>query len=190
MTLNYDGVYSFAVSNADIVTWRSNDEFVGTINANGYFTAHHIGEAVITATLPNNVILSAVVTVEPYITNISEPIILFGASIDQVKALEDRFLAAETDRELTYTGRADLNELSVSYAFPLSTLSSSTIVFNGTAENVLENVNTFYRERYQLGEAQGNVLSFVSRDQDFSVSIDRILAGNIEVIYTPYDSAD
>ena len=170
-TLKYDQDVHFRVPNFSNVTWSSSNEFVGTVDKSGKFTAHHIGETTVTATVDGHA-LTASVVVEPYIANIVEPLINFGGSVQSVKDYEKRELYIDYDYNLVYFGQGDL-ESTVDYYFSNGSVTSASIHFK-RGENIMQNAIKFYEERYfYIRTIDYGVTFFESADRSYSVIFTR-----------------
>lgn len=161
LALHYDDVYPFSIKmgktdiTATTFKWSSSDEQVGTIDANGMFHAKRIGTTTISAA-NNASSLACTITIEPYETFLTEPTITFGSSTSDVKAFEQRKLAAEAPGSLLFSGENDLVS-GVFYNFQDNKLTNCLVLFPNSSD-VLERIKTFYAERYTyIGETDNTL---------------------------------
>lgn len=167
--LKYDEDVQFRVPNFSNVTWSSSDEFVGTVDESGKFTAHHVGEATITAEVDGQT-LTASVVVEPYVTGIVEPSVNFGGSVQSIKEYEKREIFSENNAFLIYYGQGDL-ENTVGYITYQGVMIGAHINLK-FEHSVIQSAMTFYRERYNyLGKLENGREYFESKDGLYRVFI-------------------
>ncbi|PVH26986.1 Ig-like domain-containing protein [Sphingobacterium corticibacter] len=168
--LKYDEDVQFRVPNFSNVTWSSSDEFVGTVDESGKFTAHHVGEAKITATVDGQT-LTATVVVEPYVTGIVEPYLNFGGSVQSIMEYEKREYLEDISTVYTvFRGQGDLEKY-VGYLTAQGIMVSANIEFIFNL-NVIQNVMLFYKERYNyLGKGYNDRDYFESKDGSYRVFI-------------------
>lgn len=185
--LNFDGSFDFKVENASNVSWSSSDEFVGTVASDGKFKAKHIGEATITGVADGKSV-SAKVIVEPYVTDIIEPLITFGASKANVKSFEKRALQNETSTGLLYNGQGN-KEKQVVYVFENSLLKSPALTFNANFNDIGSVLAKFYSERYTVIGAEDGVIYFESKDKKSAVAIGASASLGLSAIYLKGASA-
>lgn len=167
--IKYDEDVQFRVPNFSNVTWSSSDEFVGTIDESGKFTAHHVGESTVKAEVDGQT-LTASVVVEPYVTDIVEPSVNFGGSVHSIKEFEKREIFSENNVYLIYYGQGDL-ENTVGYFTYQGVMTGAHINFK-FEHSVIQSAMTFYRERYSyLGKLENGREYFDSKDGLYRVFI-------------------
>ena len=166
--LKFDQDFSFKIENSSEVKWSSSDSFVGEIDANGVFEAKHIGESIITGDV-NGEKLTAKVIVEPYVTDIIEPFLEFGASKAEIKNFEKRNLEAETASAMMYEGQGE-NEDYVFYSMNPTKLQGSIISFN-ISSSIATILGRFYGERYSYIGTDDEILYFQSKDKNYVIGI-------------------
>lgn len=152
-------------------TWKSSDEFVGTVDASGKFTANHMGETEITVTKAG-FSDKIKMTVSPTETFFNEPIVEIGATKATIKSKEKRTLADEVDNALFYTDHSSSLRGGIIYAFDSNgKLTGVLVPMTETADNA-KKVATFYAERYSIiGESDG-IYFFSDRNRRYDLGID------------------
>ncbi|PVH25147.1 Ig-like domain-containing protein [Sphingobacterium corticibacter] len=167
--IKYDEDVQFRVPNFSDVTWFSSDEFVGTVDESGKFTAQHIGEATITAEVDGKTLIARVV-VEPYVTSMVEPYVNFGGSVQSIKEYEKREIFSENNTFLVYYGQGDL-ENTVGYITYQGVMTGAHINLK-FEHSVIQSAMTFYKERYNyLGKVENGREYFESKDGLYRVFI-------------------
>jgi len=128
--------------------WKSDDETVGTVDANGKFTARRVGETIVQAVSPDGEMqIESKVTVTPYSLLYTEPVLLWGASQAQVKAGEKRKVFESTPYYLAFTGETTLVTKAEYYFSQDQKLSLANIYLGNTPEAYEEAV-LYLKERY------------------------------------------
>lgn len=170
--INYDETTQMSVNvgSATDYTWISSDEFVGTIDANGVFTAAHIGNTTITAE-KNGKQATEDITVNPKQTLFDEPFMLLGASKSEIKAKETREIAGETENVIGYKDPSASIRAGILYEFDDDgKLSAVVIPLTETSSNATK-IGTFYDERYQLIANLDGTFVFSEKDKKYSVAL-------------------
>lgn len=166
--LKFDEDFKFTLSSGAGAAWKSSDEFVGVVDNNGNFEAKHIGETIVSVNV-NGKDVNAKVIVEPYITDITEPYLSYGATKATVKSFEKRSVIAETSTALLYRGQGS-KENEVFYGFENGSLNGSILSFK-TYADVAKDLAKFYSERYTYVGDDDNVLYFQSKDKSYALGI-------------------
>ncbi|MDQ6477845.1 Ig-like domain-containing protein [Dyadobacter sp. LHD-138] len=149
--LKYDQQHQFALKKgsedifASTFAWKSSNEKVGKIDANGRFTARKIGETTITGT-SNGKNVESKVTISPLKTFVTEPILEFGSTIANVKSKEKRKLVQETDDLLVYEGENSKVKL-ISYYKQNGKITTALLIFENITTTVMD-VTTYFKERF------------------------------------------
>ncbi|QQT44890.1 Uncharacterised protein [Sphingobacterium multivorum] len=185
--LKFDGSFDFKIDNASSVEWSSSDEFVGKVGSDGKFKAAHIGEATVTGKVSGNTV-SAKVIVEPYVTDIVEPTVEFGASKATVKSFEKRSLFFENSDGIIYTGQGN-KEKQVFYVFGNSKLSSSSLIFNTNFTDIGSILAKFYGERHQVLGTDSGTIFFQSKDKKTIIGISVGSSLGLNATYIPESSS-
>ncbi|MET7253725.1 Ig-like domain-containing protein [Dyadobacter fermentans] len=189
--LKYDKDHQFALKkgNEDIFastfTWVSSNEKVGKVDANGKFTARKIGEATVSGTGANGVKVESKVTISPYITIFTEPILEFGATMATIKSKEKRKLLKETTDGLAYEGAAGTQMRGVIYIFDKGKLQSAGILFDNTTATVQASA-TFIKERYPDRMTQDNQVYILNDERTFGIVLGVNETFGYMGIYLPY----
>jgi len=192
LELKFDGTHQFVVKKgnenvtASSLTWTSSDELVGSVDANGKFTARKIGETTIKGTGSNGNVESKVKIV-PYITNIIEPVVKFGATKAQIKADEKRTLLEEADDALAYNGTTGSYTDHVIYTFTDGKMDGAILQLTpNITQQMIQNIATFLLERYpETMEDEGEVYSLDDKMNHIIVTTEHELLGPV-MVYLPY----
>lgn len=151
IAIHYDETHQFIITqgntelNAKTLNWKSSDESVATVDANGKLSGKKIGMITLTAT-SGNIKLTSTVTVVPYSNLCKEPYFQAGANIATTKGRELRPLAGETATSLIYAGE-NSKLRNVLYLFTDYKMTSGTLLLATTNEVINESAR-FYKERY------------------------------------------
>ncbi len=169
-----DEPFAFVANGADAedITWTSSDEFVGTVDENGVFTPHHIGETIITAKAGNSTVTSNV-TIQAQVPagTFLEPLIDFTADRARIQDFErntGRSVLFNTTNRITYLGsNSRPREYGVSYEFENNLFVGAGYGLRtgprvGQTNPVqAAQVRQYYRERYRLLETTATREVFV-----------------------------
>lgn len=154
LDLKYDQQHQFKLSEGgeelqpQTFVWKSDDETVGTVDANGKFTARRVGETIVHAVSPDGEMqIESKVTVSPYSLLYTEPVLLWGASQTQVKAGEKRKISESSPYYLAFTGETTTVKKAEYYFSPDQKLSGANIYLGNTQEAYQEAV-LYLKERY------------------------------------------
>jgi hypothetical protein len=151
IALHYDETYQFLVTqgtveiNPKTITWKSSDESVATVDANGKLSGKKIGMVTLTAT-SGSLNLKSTVTIIPYSNLCKEPYFEDGATIATTKGRETRPLANETATNLLYTGE-NAKLRNAMYIFANNKMTSGSLLLT-TSTDVINESAKFYKERY------------------------------------------
>jgi hypothetical protein len=148
--------------------WKSSDEKVGTISADGRFSARKVGQTTVTLTIDGQTKESKV-TVSPYMTFIIEPLVEFGSTIANVKSKEKRKLLQETDDLLVYEGENSKVKL-ISYYKQNGKITSALLLFENVTNTVMD-VTTFFKERYPDNGLVGGNVVHLSDDRKYGITL-------------------
>lgn len=148
--LNYDAETTLKASDKDC-TWRSDNPFVATVDANGKVTAEHVGEAIITAFNSNDK-AECKVTVNATNTNFTMPILTWGISKTAVQAaVADQKLGLteeiNNDTQLGFTTGGKFPWYT--YAFTNDELKASSLIVSETmdeTDDLLGYLEQYYEE--------------------------------------------
>lgn len=187
VTINYDKTQQFYVKNGSVnvspseFTWKSSDDKRGSIDVNGILTAKKVGTFEISAT-KNGKVVTAKVMVEPYQKFFTEPILEFGKTKEEIKALEKRELVRETNSALAYKGEnGDIKN--VGYTFDSNGKMITAIVLFPSPYNI-DNVTTFYKERYLVLGSENGVVSMKNLDTPIFMNMGVNTSLGLHVVYT------
>jgi hypothetical protein len=151
VALHYDETHQFLVTqgaveiDAKTITWKSSDESVATIDANGKLSGKKIGMVTLTAT-SGSLNLKSTVTIIPYSNLCKEPYFEDGTTIATTKSKETRPLANETATSLLYTGE-NAKLRNAMYLFTDNKMTSGSLLLT-TSTDVINESAKFYKERY------------------------------------------
>lgn len=182
VSLHYDQGFVFNLQGASNVQWSSSDEFVGTIGENGNFSAKHIGETSITAT-QNGRTFTATVTVEPYITDIIEPVLKYGVYSETIRNEETREFIGEDASQVRFYGQGE-REYRVYYNLKNEVVDNSVIVFTPKV-NLRDDLSVFFGERYELLENTSERMSYINKEKTIGVSIQATFAVGVHATWIP-----
>ena len=189
--LNYDKNHQFVLKKgtedvfASTLKWRSSDEKVGTVDANGLFKGRKIGETTISGTADNGGIVESKVTIKPYVTIFTEPVTDFGSTIASVKSKEKRKMIGETADGMAFEGSLGSQTRAVMYLFTNGKLTSSLILFENSTSTVTTS-STFIKERYPDRVTDSGKVYILNdaRTMAIIMSVDASLGYN--ALYMPY----
>lgn len=179
--IKYDESFSFKIEGSSSVQWSSDDDFVGKIDANGVFTAKHIGESQITGKVGDNIV-SAKVIVEPKVTEITEPIYGLSTTKSQIKSFEKRKLIAETADAVGFEGGSRY-ESTILYIFDNAKWSGSVVGFTTTQNDVSSKIAEFFSERYTPYTRIDDVFFFHTKDGKHVVALGVIQSLGVSASY-------
>lgn len=193
VSLHYDETHQFSLKqgnnniSASAYTWTSSDVNIGTVDANGAFTAKKIGTTTIRATKGGDAFESQV-TVVPYSTICKEPYWDFSDNISSTKGKETRTLASQTSTGLIYTGENDkVRNIMYLYDATSGKMTAAAILFTNTTA-VVDESSKFFKERYTYVGVSGSVYYYTdSKSLVIAISVDASLGYN--AIYMPYTSS-
>ncbi|AIH02967.1 hypothetical protein M949_1800 [Riemerella anatipestifer CH3] len=188
VSIKYDQTHKFTIKNngsevsGSSFSWKSSDEKRGTVDANGLLTAKKVGTFDVTAT-KNGKTLTSKVTITPYQTFFTEPLMFFGKTKADVKASETRKLTRETTTALVYEGEnSSVNR--IGYIFDNNGNMTSAIVMFPTSSSSTDKVTTFYKERYLVLSTENNVVQMKHLDESIYMSMGYDSTLGFHVIYT------
>lgn len=142
-------------SKGKISAWKSSKKFVGTIEDDGTFTAHHIGKTKISAKIDDKN-HSLEIKVIPNITDIPEPVSFYGKTKNQITSLEKRKVIIDKNDVLSYDTNSDLIE-TMYYLFQGGKATYAVLKFKMLEKTNLDYLLKFYEERYEyLGLTKNN----------------------------------
>lgn len=127
--------------------WKSSNKFIGTIDEDGLFTAHHIGKVKINSTNEGKN-SSTEITVVPKITDIPEPVISFGGTKEQIKDLETRNLLNDSGPAISFETDSPYVE-SLYYVFQGGKCAYAIVRFKNNANIDIDYILEFFQERYE-----------------------------------------
>jgi len=192
LELKYDKTHQFVLTKgseavtASTFTWKSSDEKVGTIDANGNFKGRKIGETKITGTSTTSGAVESSIKITPYTTFITEPVIQFGVDAATIKGKEKRKLSTKsTDNVLLYDGE-NSNITYVAYFLENGKVAAAFIIFASTATTLLTESVTFFKERYPNIDASDSEVYLLNDEQTYGIilSVDATIGYNAQ--YVPY----
>ena len=134
-------------SNEKNTKWKSSNKFIGTIDEDGLFTAHHIGKVKINATNEGKK-SSTEITVLPKVTDIPEPVISFGSSKEKIKDLEKRNLLNDSGPALSFETESPYVE-SLYYVFQGGKCAYAIVRFKNDEKIEIDYILSFFEERYE-----------------------------------------
>lgn len=148
--------------------WSSSNEIVGTIGENGNFSAKRIGETYITTKVGRKA-FTAKVTVEPYVTDIIEPVLKYGVYSETIRNEETREFISEDASQVRFMGQGE-RENRFYYNLRNGVVDNSVIVFNEN-ERITDDLRKFFGERYELLEDRGDRLTYLNRETNIGVTL-------------------
>ncbi len=174
--LNQDDIYMYAGQTYELrvdgifagrdLTWISENSDIAEVNMNGVVLAKQVGVTQILVQVGGE-ILNCDVEVRPRLQLYVEPILLFGMTLNDVKANEYRTLYGESFDRLTYSD----GTINIDYFFDRSRLVESCAILNPRLN--IDNVFDFLDERYAyVGDVQ-NYYVWKGRGVFVTVSSDR-----------------
>lgn len=171
--MKYDKTQQFTVTNNGAAstgfTWKSSDEFRGTVDQNGLLTAKKVGEFNVTAT-KNGKTVTSKVTVSPYHTFITPPHLDWGSTKAEIKAKETRTIYGETSSVIMYRGGTSDVQY-VGYTFDSSGKLINTIVIFGFNTSITSKVMEYYNERYLLISTENSQYGYVNIEKNLAMTI-------------------
>lgn len=193
VTLKSDETKTLKASGS-VNTWKSENEFVATVDASGVVTAKHVGETYIVAS-GNGGTVTCKVTVEGKYEYYIEPLCKRGATKSDVKKFERRTLKSESNDVLIYTGESSAVS-TVTYTFDdsgkLNFISVLLPHYNSTTLAKL--LTNFLLERYQyvskIEDAYAFMDGYNTADATKFVYLESSPSGYkkyMRVIYAPYE---
>jgi hypothetical protein len=176
VSMHYDEIHQYSVTNTSSLTWTSSDTTVGTISSAGLFKAKKIGTTTIKGT-SGNVSAQSAVTVTPYSTMCQEPYFLPGSSIATIKGKESRVIYSSTPTTIFFTGENSKLRYA-GYLFDGTGLTTSILLFANTSDIVTE-AAVFFKERYTVLGTDGTVV-YLAGDNNLliGISVDATLGFN------------
>lgn len=191
VSLHYDGQFTYSLKlGGSNVAWKDItanvvDKAVGTINNSGVFSAKKIGTTTITFQYGGSTVRSTV-TVEPYQTFFTEPVIVWNASMQDIRSAEKRNLQASDSEVLGYQGE-NSSIRGILYTFPANRMNGAIVLF-AAQEGIVEKVATFYNERYDYVGTHEEVIFFTNGSIAVGISINENL-GFIATYFDPTSSS-
>ncbi|MFZ4263467.1 hypothetical protein ACFRAE_15615 [Sphingobacterium sp. HJSM2_6] len=182
--LNYDQSISLLnIKDQKNVIWTVSNKPIGEISKNGKFIAKRIGTTTVKAKLGHETIQTKII-VEPYITSFSEPFTKFGVNKEHIKEVEKRNIIREGLSGIIYSGNGKILK-EVYYIFYDKIYSSSLLIFNISQDKDMEEVITFYKERYTLSGMEEDVMLFENQQLDYLVALKKDAAYGYLAQYHP-----
>lgn len=167
------------------VLWVTDNENVADINQEGIISGVKIGETTITAKTIEAEVICAV-TVEPYESFVTEPLVDFGENKDYVKDNENRVLYNETADGLVYEDNSNSLVDYVFYMFENNILDGSVIMLNQSVVNLeTERLMTFFDERYYYVGSQDGIIMYENDTVGVGISV---IQGVMVVLYVENNS--
>lgn len=141
---------------------------VDKVTTNGKLIASKIDEVATTSTGSNGAKVESKVTVSPYVTILTEPILEFSASMATIKSKEKRKLLAETVNGLAYEGVAGTQARGVIYIFENGKLQLAGLLFYNAGATVQTSA-TLIKERYADGVTADGQVVIVNDERTFGL---------------------
>lgn len=166
VSMKYDESQQLSASGA--TSWRSENEFVATVDQNGLVKGRHIGS---TDIIVGNGKTSGkcVVTITPKYTYYDLPILNWGASETQIRNAETHTFETKSGDNLLYSYTNGTIGAVVMYGFKNGVLGS---VVQLTAKNQYVNAGYFLIERFQpYGESDGMYIFGDSMDHNNATTL-------------------
>lgn len=166
VSMKYDDSQQLSATGA--TSWRSENEFVATVNQNGLVKGRHIGSTNIVA---NNGKSSGkcVVSITPRYTYYDLPILNWGASEAQIRNAETHTFNSKSGDNLIYSYTNGTVVALVMYGFKNGALE---IVMQLTPKSHYINAGYFIIERFQpYGESNGMYIFGDSMDYNKAITI-------------------
>ncbi|GAB3575059.1 hypothetical protein GCM10027578_38630 [Spirosoma luteolum] len=167
VSLHYDQAQSFTLRRGSStvdpasLTWSSSDTLIGTVSKQGIFKAKRVGKTTVTGRpADNGSSVTSEITVTPYSTAYTEPVVTFQVSKATVKGKETRTLLNETTDGLFFGGERP-TVAGVTYQFNAGQYAASGVSLQPT-QAVATDVALFLKERY----------TYLGTDEDIYVFAD------------------
>ncbi|MCF2444092.1 Ig-like domain-containing protein [Dyadobacter sp. CY345] len=191
LTLRFDDTHQYTLTkgtetvNATNFKWTSSDTLVGRIDQSGKFSGRRIGQTIVKAvSTDGKTTVESKVTIDPYSTLCTEPVLDFNANQAAVKAKEKRTLVGEDTSAIEYSGE-NAKLRGVAYLFTKNALTHSLLAFTET-QAVADEAVQFLAERYD----------YVGEDQSiYYFTNNKVVVGFLEeeqlglvAIYVPFSS--
>ena len=131
-------------------TYESSDEYVAKVDENGVVSGVHVGECVITITTDKGIATECKVTIVPKSTLYTEPYLVFGGSMADVKAHEKRELVGEIENYYLYYHGENKYVIDVEYYFIDGELDECTVWLESDeyVDYCFDECTSFLFERY------------------------------------------
>lgn len=192
LDLHYDQQHQFTISedaaglDPHTFSWSSEDQTVGTIEADGKFTARKVGKTIVRAvSADGKMSIAGNVTVTPYSLLFTEPVILWGASQTQVQTAEKRKALENTPYYLSFNGETSLIKKAEYYFSPDRKLSSANIFLENDSQTYQQAV-LYLKERYPDGYTSYNsvdpfqlIYYFIADDKKTRIYFSKTEIGNL-----------
>ena len=191
LKLHYDDTHQYALTkgtesvSATTFKWTSSDTLVGRVDQSGKFTGRRIGQTTIKAVSSDGKVnAESKVTIEPYSTLCTEPVLDFKSNQAAIKAKEKRTVQGEDTASVAYKGE-NAKLRGVAYIFTKNALTHSILVFTET-QAVADEAATFLSERYD----------YIGEDESiFYFTNNKVIVGFLEeeqlglvAIYVPFSA--
>lgn len=159
------------------IKWKTSNDFVADVDANGNVEAQHVGVATVYAT-SENLIDSCLIDVIGKYNTFIEPYVKIGATKSEIKALEKRTLGNEKDDRLEYV---DTNNKvkQIIYLFEDGKLNGVGVLLKLYVTDAAE-LGKFFNERYNLVGEKDDVIFLTNGKVAVAVEV---LSGGISIIY-------
>lgn len=185
-TLKYDETIVLKTNHPEnSIDWSSSNPYVAEIDQNGLLTAMHIGRTIIKARF-NEQIIEKEITVNPYVEDIQEPILIADAKIQEIESKEKRKLINKSFMVSEYESSSAYGK-TIFYIFSNQKVSSSGIIFGVVDAQKEHTIRTFFKERYILDHSDGDNMNFSNEYQNLKIVLDKDGNKRLIAIYIHYN---
>lgn len=167
-------------STTEKFTYKSDNDFIATVDESGLITGKRVGETVIKVS-GNGFIGECKSTINPLYNTFNEPITSFGIKRSEVKSKETRTIFTETETITIYKG--SLREKYVAYFFENGILTHSAVILSSAYSSAL---GSYMAERYVIVSVDP-VLAY---SVDYKFMVGTSLTDDLDwfVMYMPKDN--
>ncbi len=179
--------------NGKATYWYSTNDFVASVKDDGTMTANHVGKCEIIASSGNQS-ARCTIDVRPIHKIYTDPLLEWGASMDDVKKYEKRSIVKEEPNGILYKIDNSVAK-GLMYVFKNGRLSNVVVLIEHNYDtNIARQVAAFLKERYRVISVSSTV-SYFSDGKDMETSSTLVIVelnpsghpGTMAIYYTPYE---
>ncbi|CAG5074668.1 hypothetical protein DYBT9623_05355 [Dyadobacter sp. CECT 9623] len=165
--------------------WKIDDESIGTVRADGLFTARKVGESIISVSEQNGKLLSQTkIVVTPYSTLCTEPITERGISSAAILSRERRSLNSKLHTRLDFFGENEKVKKVIYELNSQGNLEFSVLVLVNT-KAVYEEAELFLTERYPTHITEEGMNYYLNDKRDQAIYVGKTNENEFKISYTP-----